>query len=225
MRRNNTRPARHGVGGCLLPVAIVILGLLGPGSACLMSQANDPLSDLGVPPFLTTLQVESGWIGMANGNLHLEIPLASYPQRGRPPITIALAYDSTIWPQCSTCFAELTRGWRIKYSMVPLEAINDMQPGNKCTSGTGSMDEWDTYKNFSSTDPQSSTQQFNLTTVQGYLTPCGDFRYKTAPNADGFATDLSGYHMYVTNSTVTVIYGPDGTIELPDMYYGSKSVM
>src|SRR6266852_5591879 len=105
VRRINSihNPARHCVRAYLLFVAVVLFGLVGPGAVRLKAQANDPLSDLGVPPFLTTVPVESGWIGMANGNLHLEIPLASFPQRGRPPITLALAYDSQIWLQYGCC--------------------------------------------------------------------------------------------------------------------------
>lgn len=36
----------------------------------------------GMPSFTTALPVEMGFTNVANGNLHLEIPLGSFPQRG-----------------------------------------------------------------------------------------------------------------------------------------------
>src|SRR5262249_10175132 len=46
-----------------------------------------------------TLQpVKGGFVNLANGNLHFEIPLGSFPQKGStPPLTYALVYDSRIW--------------------------------------------------------------------------------------------------------------------------------
>ena len=218
MRRINAihNPARHCVRAYVLFVAIVLFGLLGPGAGRLKAQVNDPLSDLGVPPFSTNFPVENGWIGMANGNLHLEIPVASYPQRGRSPITIALAYDSTVWPQCSICIAGPTAGWRLNNPAVPMGGNNDILPGPKCTKD--GIDEWDTYKHFFWMDSQGTTHQFGFTTVWGNAnSACGNFGYKSIPSADDFAQDLSGYHMYVTNFVNAVVYRPDGTIELPNI--------
>jgi hypothetical protein len=206
MWRNNTRLS----GGCLLAVAIVILGLITLGATRSNAQVIDALSDLGVPPFLTALPVESGWIGMANGNLHLEIPLASYPQRGRPPITLSLAYDSTIWAQCGGCLSA-GGGWSFRNSAVSGTVTYNLKSATTC-SKDGST-EWATYNQFSWTDPQGGVHPFGLTTVQGNVTVCGDFRYKTSPNADGFAWDLSGYHMYVTGVFNASVYAPDGTQE------------
>jgi len=171
-------PTRHCVRAYVLFVAIVLCGLLGPGAVRLKAQANDPLSDLGVPPFLTTLPVENGWIGMANGNLHLEIPLASFPQRGRPPITIALAYESTIWPDCSICFTGPTAGWRFNNPVVPDGITSDMLPGPKCPAD--GIDEWDTYKNFAWTDSSGTVHQFGFQTTWGNAnSKCGNFGGKT----------------------------------------------
>jgi RHS repeat-associated protein len=211
MRRiNKTGPAPHGVRGCLLAVVISIVGLIALGTTRSNAQAVDALSDLGVPPFLTALPVESGWIGMANGNLHMEIPLASYRQRGRPPITLSLAYDSTIWAQCGGCLPP-GGGWSFRNSALSGIVTYSLKSATTCNKD-GST-EWATYNKFSWTDPQGGVHQFGLTTVQGNATVCGDFRYKTSPNADGFAQDLSGYHMYVTGVFNASVYAPDGTQE------------
>src|SRR5437588_6495578 len=87
---SGAKPQR--VSGYLLS-AIIFIGQLGPAVGRLNAQASDPLSDIGVPPFLASQPIENGWIGMANGNLHLEFPLASFPQRGRAPIMVSLVYD------------------------------------------------------------------------------------------------------------------------------------
>ena len=46
---------------------------------------------------------ELGFVNVANGNLHIEIPLASFPQRGSAPtLTYKLVYDSRIWQPVDT---------------------------------------------------------------------------------------------------------------------------
>jgi len=40
---------------------------------------------------------EMGFVDVANGNLHLEIPLASFPQRGILHYNARLVYDNSIW--------------------------------------------------------------------------------------------------------------------------------
>jgi hypothetical protein len=51
----------------------------------------------GTPTFTTALPVEMGFTNVANGNLHIEIPLASFPQRGGLTYNARLVYDSLIW--------------------------------------------------------------------------------------------------------------------------------
>ena len=38
---------------------------------------------IGRPTLTTPSPVEMGFVNLANGNLHLEIPLGSFPERGR----------------------------------------------------------------------------------------------------------------------------------------------
>ena len=45
-------------------------------------QAQTYLNSTGVPTFATTSKVENGFVNLGNGNLHLEIDLGSFPQRG-----------------------------------------------------------------------------------------------------------------------------------------------
>src|SRR5439155_1501957 len=76
-------------------LAVSFLWWLGPGAAA--CEAQDYLLQPGAPPFTTESPVELGYVNLANGNLHLEIPLASFPQRGGRQFTASLVYDSRLW--------------------------------------------------------------------------------------------------------------------------------
>src|SRR5215470_16729472 len=77
---------------------LAILVLLAAACASLSPvRAQDYLTQIGVPAFTTAQPVEAGFIDLANGNLHLTIPLGTFPQRGSRPLVAALVYDSRIW--------------------------------------------------------------------------------------------------------------------------------
>jgi hypothetical protein len=203
--------------GALLSLVAALMCLLGPGAASVMGQNNDPLSAIGVPPFVTALPVENGYIAAANGNLHLEFPMGSFPQRNGPPVTLALIYDSTIWPQNNCCNISgiyWPAGWKFVNSAAPIPNIynnEDFIPGPNCS--LDGIDDYDTFKNFYWTDPYGTIHYFNVTTVQGNLNRCGDYRYRTVSSGNAFANDASGYHIYVTGVYNSTVYSPDGTVE------------
>src|SRR6266852_4627240 len=63
-----------------------------------LAHAQGYLTSGGTPAFSAPEPVELGFSDTANGNLHLNIPLASYPQRGTGhPEGVSLEYDSHIW--------------------------------------------------------------------------------------------------------------------------------
>ena len=49
-----------------------------------------------------SIPIENGFINVANGEVHLEIPIATLPQRGSLPLDERLVYDSRIWQIVST---------------------------------------------------------------------------------------------------------------------------
>lgn len=59
--------------------------------------AQGYIYDAGTPLYTTAEPVELGFINVANGNLHIEIPLTTSPQRGKRHFSAALVYDSRIW--------------------------------------------------------------------------------------------------------------------------------
>jgi RHS repeat-associated protein len=190
--------------------------LLGPRISSVRAQANDPLAAIGVPPFVSQVPVENGSISTANGDLHLEFPLGSFSQRGLPPVQLALRYDS-MWVET---LGFQYPGWRFVNSQVPSNfgdlgwgGTYDWIPPHTCSrDGQGEVS---IYKNFTFTDPYGTVHAFTITTQQGNLTACADFRTESKPSGDAFAKDLSGYHMFVTNFYFMTVYGPDGTQVAP----------
>jgi hypothetical protein len=61
------------------------------------AHAQDYLYATGNPTFSVNVPVDHGYINVANGNLHLEIPIATHAQRGNLKLDERLVYDSRIW--------------------------------------------------------------------------------------------------------------------------------
>ena len=59
-------------------------------------RAQGYLTQVGNTPFQTTIPVEMGYYDASTGNLHIAIPLGSWPQRGSHGFSAALVYDSRI---------------------------------------------------------------------------------------------------------------------------------
>jgi hypothetical protein len=75
---------------------IFALSLTGPLAGRLAAQSY--LTSTGSPGFAAPYPAEMGSVDAASGNLHLEIPLGTYPQRATSaPLVAKLIYDSHIW--------------------------------------------------------------------------------------------------------------------------------
>lgn len=75
--------------------ALIYLALA--GTAALSQNSQSYLNDLGSTSYGVNIPVENGFINVSNGNLHLEFPLASHPQRGALSLSEKIVYDSRIW--------------------------------------------------------------------------------------------------------------------------------
>lgn len=74
----------------------VLCVLIGTGGTVLHAQSY--LTSTGSPSFAAPYPAEMGTVDAASGNLHLEIPLGSFPQRGQNATFVPkLLYDSHIW--------------------------------------------------------------------------------------------------------------------------------
>ena len=82
---------------------------------------------IGNQPFSTQIPIENGFINVNNGEIHIEISLATHAQRGRLPLNERLVYDSRIWQIISnggyswqpTNVPNSMGGWRFVTGMEP----------------------------------------------------------------------------------------------------------
>ena len=81
----------------LSKIAILGIFLLTAASRLVAQESWDYLGDLGSPAFSETVPVELGFLNLASGNLHLEIPLAAPPERGSLGFNARFVYDSRVW--------------------------------------------------------------------------------------------------------------------------------
>lgn len=181
--------------------------LFGPTVMRVNAQLNY-LTVTGHPDPASTIPVENGYVDSATGNLHLEVPLGSFPQRGLPTLTGKLIYDSRIWQIVNgvwqpTNVANSQGGWRFIMTGGPGSVSYSTYPWNDGQGHYGN-----TYAYFTWTAPDSTIHSFSFKTWSAVVgTP--------SPNGDSVATDSSGFHMWVTSYTSAVIYAPDGTQVYP----------
>ena len=183
---------------------IIIVGLT------VLSFAQDYLTSTGTPPFSAPERVEYGFVDASNGNLHIEIPMGSYPQRGSgKPEMIRFTYDANkLWTivtsgGVSYWANDLWGGWGNRFS-GPQPLTGDLTYVG--SEGSGSCQGAD----YIYTD-QSGTQHA-FPPIVAYPTGWG-----CATTGDAFATDSSGLHLYVNGNgpggiTATNVYAPDGTM-------------
>ncbi len=202
----------------VLLASLCLLGLLSSVCNPVLAQNNNYVLQTGIPVFTTAEPVELGFVNLANGNLHLEIPLTIIPERGRNKFTAALVYDSRFWhPNSNT-----NQQW------VPGTG-SDQGGWRLATTGTGGTVNYSStytsqvyycaglpygrtdYQNFVFTAPDGTKRSFpGVTTWQYAWSPCGTPGPGISASS-AYAQDASGYYMVVTNYTQAKVHAPDGT--------------
>ena len=188
------------------------------GTSAVPVRAQSYLQSIGVPPFSTQLPVQNGYINLANGDLHLEIPLGSFPQRGGRTETVALVYDSNIWwvggswsdPWQPTnvnndggisgfgnAYAS-PNGWRV---------VSSAHGGYVDAGETedGVVDYQVDYSPWIYVEPNGTVHAFDVYTTYNAW-------YDTQTSSSGYANDGSGYFMSASGYNATAVYAPDGTL-------------
>jgi hypothetical protein len=189
----------------------------------------DYLGALGSTNFSENVPVEFGFVDLANGNLHLEIPLADPAQRGALRYNARFVYDSRVWMPVlygNSWYWTYTQGapagysnptghygWDVFYDFGDLTNELASPPHTGITSWaeipmTCFLGTRKVFNHFEVSQGQV-TRYFDLTISQG---GCGGY----PSSADGHATDGSGYHLYVMTSTSMSLWdwkliAPDGT--------------
>lgn len=176
----------------------------------------------GAPPFAATDPVELGFVNLANGNLHIEIPLGSYPQRGGQPFRVSLVYDSrNWWTTCANAWTPYNipehcggtvgywTGWRLVTSADRGRNGGWTLTHYNCTGPHGG------YKNkntkFAFYFPDGSAKSFPSITTWYVDSNCQMDGTNPVPTGSGYASDGSGYQLKVTEYSVETVYAPDGT--------------
>lgn len=192
-------------------------------------QAQNYLYGTGDQTWGINIPIENGYINVANGEIHLEIPLATHKQRGDLRLDEKLVYDSRIWQLVSdgssvsfqpTNVPNSMDGWRFVAGNESgsIQTIPQYTDTECITGGTQYQLFYTTYW-FNWTDPSGAVHMFPFQTIQ----PNSGFScsgYGSTPDDpinSGYAADGSGYFMSVTNYTSATVYDSNGNQVYPSV--------
>jgi YD repeat-containing protein len=188
------------------------------------SRAQAYLTQIGNTPFSTRTPVEMGYHDASTGNLHIEVPLGTWPARGSHSFTAALVYDSRIWfigtPggtktwQPTNLPVSNWAGWRLVTNPALGGGTNYTTQILSCSCPEPpchNTPKYYIYSNFTWTDPYGTVRTFPMSTeYDPHNCDSND------PTASALANDSSGYLMSVTNYTqISYVKAPDGTTVFP----------
>jgi RHS repeat-associated protein len=182
-------------------IHLVVPSILAGALAIALPQsvvAQNYVYAVGNPTFGVNVPIDNGYINVANGNVHLEIPIASHPQRGNLQLNERLVYDSRIWTITSNLQWSPTN---VPNSMAGWRFVNGLQGGSytttvlgytntQCSNGPvqANTDLGITYIDASGTSHPTSAVQVLETNV------CNNQPNKTVLNG-GYALDATGYYV------------------------------
>jgi RHS repeat-associated protein len=176
---------------------------------CILGYAQDFVPGTGTPTFGQPEPVEMGTVDAASGNLHLEIPLGSFPQRAGKVLDLKIAYDSSVWSIFSDGVSarwvnnqtdlgdRAAGGWRV----VDSGSASLLELGTGCIF------------NLLAQEPNGTTHLFHVNLGTGTPSGSGGCTLSTQTT---YATDASGFFLTeqcCSNGAILfpALYGPDGT--------------
>jgi len=177
----------------------------------------DYLRQYGLPHWSALEPVEQGSVNLANGNLHLEIPVYSANQRGTIPYSIPLTYDSRIWRVLTTSSSVWQAGnvggsqggWSLRRPNYAYVAY-DMVIGGTCVYGSTNYN-WYKYQNFRIAQPgyQDNGAVTRFAVYSESSPPC----HTPTVTASGPSIDIPGYWMTLNGNgpAISQVLGPEGT--------------
>jgi len=184
---------------------------------CVLLLAATPNHGQGVPWYTIPLPLPNGFLDVATGNVHLEIPLASISERNGDPLVSKAVYDGTAysynggWGQNGPGWQVFTgnshSGWGSYNS-----SYQDCSGYSPYTSGQVTTNYFYFVDNHSTSHVLNNlyhTYQVNCydPTTGIYFGSGSDI-----PSTSGSAWDGSGYTFTVTNYTALRVNAPDGTL-------------
>jgi RHS repeat-associated protein len=207
--------------GILLSVAMLVFGRV-----ALAQEYTGYLLETGAPPWAVIEPVPMGFVNVANGNLHIEIPIVSAPQRGSRAFVGKMVYDSRIYKIVDEGVDEFWDPDNVE-TASPIDAPKEKLGWRFVGTGQGTAT-WDTL----TYDCYSGGTQYNWYKRQNYryIDPNGTIRrfpiYRETSNVchtagsqtqSGPALDASGHLMNNNSSYSDVeVIAPDGTTDYDD---------
>ncbi len=177
------------------------------------ASAQTYISAVGNPSFGVNVPVPNGFINIANGNLHLEIPLAKHKQRGALALNERLIYDSRIWEIVHYSgyywypinIPNSSAGWRFvkgNETGTTGTAATSIQ-NTSCWNGNYSQPYQIVTTYYNWTDPNGTVHAFEAGSSTSYVPAnCIGIQGGTSTTTwNGYATDASGYYATVTSDS------------------------
>jgi len=204
-------------------VLCAVLAIL--ASQTLIGQST--LTSVGKPTGSAIFPIEHGFVDLSNGNVHLEIPIEGYKQRGDVSVQAAWIYDSNIWsfsinpttgkPTTWEPYNVLDfyahdsyGGWRFNYLPGAAYTITPGGPSFSCTLPNGSNETLSPNGSFTWYDSSGTYHTFVIQTVAS--TTCTNTGVPTNVSSGAtYASDGSGYYGTVSNYTDLNVWAPNGT--------------
>ena len=198
---------------------IEMLMILFMAFTSLNAMAQNYLYGTGNPVWGINIPIENGFINVANGNVHMEIPIGSQPQRGSLPLTETLVYDSRIWAIVNTGTSpsfqpSSTNGWALGGTAIAGSAATQsvVSESVSCTGSGGSQG----YEQaiYTYVDMAGTSHIFAPPIYYLYGTNCPNGNTGGITNTNmaagtsysAYAVDGSGYYLTVYNQSC---YGSD----------------
>jgi len=179
----------------------------------------------GSPSFSTAVPFPGGFVNVANGNVYLEIQIASYPQRGGHEFETKLVYNSRLWRAVSVGAAQLWHpnsgggGWGVKWAVDP--GYGGAFGSQIVCSGNNFYLEQGPY---SWTQADGTLRIFPIFTRKD--SGCG---VQNVLSGDALALDGSGFRMFVTNGGTgcpqpVTVYDRSGNLVWSNDCSGNKTI-
>lgn len=182
----------------------------------------------GNPTFSTQIPIENGFINVNNGDIHIEIPLATQPQRGRLQLAEKLVYDSRIWKIVSnggyswqpTNVANSMGGWVFSSGLGAGTVSYSTYGGSvPCDNNPADLISYSQYWGWMWKDPQGTTHPFYTVSTLKYGNggpKCTNPPTGT-PSSSGLASDGSGYNLQISNYSTPIITDQQGNVYYPTL--------
>jgi YD repeat-containing protein len=195
--------------------------------------AQNYLYGTGNPTWGINIPIENGFINVANGNVHMEIPIGSQPQRGSLPLTESLVYDSRIWQIVNTGSSysfqpSSSNGWALGGSAIAGSAAEQsiVNESVSCSGSGGSQGYHEAVYTY--VDMAGTTHMFAPGIYYFYGTTCPNGNTGGITNTNmasgtsytAYAVDGSGYYLTVFNQTCSggntceydLVFDPSGNL-------------